>query len=74
MALITTALSTMVIRPNSNPFLLVEDYENPDLAGAVSEDVIPVPEGKGKVGGSTEGDVGDLVFSQLENEAKDAVL
>ncbi|GJR91804.1 hypothetical protein Tco_0215815 [Tanacetum coccineum] len=76
MVLITTALSTMVIRPNSDPFLLVEDYENPDLAGAVSEDVIPGPECEGKVGGSTEGDVdvGDLVFSQLENEAKDTVL
>ncbi|GJQ89303.1 hypothetical protein Tco_0000442 [Tanacetum coccineum] len=75
-ALITTALSTVVIRPNSDPFLLVEDYENPDLAGAVPEDVIPGPEGEGKVGGSTEGDVdvGDLVFSQLENEARDAVL
>ncbi|GKF75457.1 hypothetical protein Tco_0224901, partial [Tanacetum coccineum] len=40
-ALITTALSTVVIRPNSDPFLLVEDYENPDLVGAVPEDVIP---------------------------------
>ncbi|GJW12738.1 hypothetical protein Tco_1578565 [Tanacetum coccineum] len=75
-ALITTALSTVVIRPNSDPFLLVEDYENPDLAGAVPEDVILGPEGEGKVGGSTKGDVdvGDLVFSQLENEARDAVL
>ncbi|GJR01661.1 hypothetical protein Tco_0524645 [Tanacetum coccineum] len=74
-ALITTALSTVVIRPNSDPFLLVEDYENPDLAGAVPEDVIPGPEGEGKVGGSTEGDVdaGDLVFSQLENEARDVL-
>ncbi|GJY57215.1 hypothetical protein Tco_0456330 [Tanacetum coccineum] len=74
--LITTALSTVVIRPNSDPFLLVEDYENPDLAGAVPEDVIPGPKGEGKVGGSTEGDVdvGDLVLSQLENEARDAVL
>ncbi|GJS22443.1 hypothetical protein Tco_0451075 [Tanacetum coccineum] len=74
--LITTALSTVVIRPDSDPFLLVEDYENPDLAGAVPEDVIPGPKGEGKVGGSTEGDVdvGDLVLSQLENEARDAVL
>ncbi|GKB98438.1 hypothetical protein Tco_0984575 [Tanacetum coccineum] len=74
--LITTTLSTMVIRPNSDPFLLVEDYENPDLAGAVPEDVISGPKGEGKVGGSSEGDVdvGDLVLSQLENEARDAVL
>ncbi|GKC87276.1 gypsy type transposase, partial [Tanacetum coccineum] len=56
-ALITTALSTMVIRPNSDPFLLVKDYENPDLAGVVLEDVIPGPEGEGKVEGSTKGDV-----------------
>ncbi|GJU17665.1 hypothetical protein Tco_1145631 [Tanacetum coccineum] len=76
MALITTALSTVVIHPNSDPFLLVEDYENPNLAGAVPEDVIPGPKGEGKVGGSTEGDVdvGDLVLSQLENEARDVVL
>ncbi|GJR30380.1 hypothetical protein Tco_1106612 [Tanacetum coccineum] len=71
--LITTALSTVVIRPNSDPFLLVKDYENPDLAGVVPEDVIPGPEGEGKVEGSTKGDVDD-VFSQFENEARDAVL
>ncbi|GJR19937.1 hypothetical protein Tco_0968464 [Tanacetum coccineum] len=75
-ALITMALSTMVIRPNSNPFLLVEDYKNLDLAGTILEDVILGPEGEVKVRGSTEGDVdvGHLVLSQLENEAKDAVL
>ncbi|GKC36482.1 hypothetical protein Tco_1048866 [Tanacetum coccineum] len=75
MTLITTTLSTVVIRPNSDPFLLVEDYENPDLTGVVPEDVIPGPKGEGKVGGSTTGDVdaGD-VFSQLENEAMDVVL
>ncbi|GJS77490.1 hypothetical protein Tco_0727371 [Tanacetum coccineum] len=74
--LISMDLSTVVIRPNYDPFLLVEDYENPDLAGAVPKDVILGPKGEGKVGGSTEGnvDVGDLVFSQLENEARDAVL
>ncbi|GJS48495.1 hypothetical protein Tco_0598616 [Tanacetum coccineum] len=72
-ALITTALSTVVIRPNSDPFLLVKDYENPDLAGVVPEDVILGPEGEGKVEGSTKGDVDD-VFSQFENEARDAVL
>ncbi|GKC46594.1 hypothetical protein Tco_1064316, partial [Tanacetum coccineum] len=48
MAHITTALSIVVIRPNSDPFLLVEDYENPNLAGAVPEDVIPGPKGEGK--------------------------
>ncbi|GJW27293.1 hypothetical protein Tco_0041104 [Tanacetum coccineum] len=72
-ALITTALSTVVIHPNYDPFLLVKDYENPDLAGAALEDVIPGPEGKGKVEGSSKGDFDDM-FSQLENEARDAVL
>ncbi|GJX16726.1 hypothetical protein Tco_0217558 [Tanacetum coccineum] len=71
--LITTALSIVVIHPNSDPFLLVKDYENPDLAGVVPEDVIPKPEGEGKVEGSTKGDVDD-VFSQFKNEARDAVL
>ncbi|GJW19408.1 hypothetical protein Tco_0026844 [Tanacetum coccineum] len=53
-----------------------EPPANPNLAGAVLEDVIPGPKGEGKVGGSTEGDVnvGDLVLSQLENEARDVVL
>ncbi|GJT65921.1 hypothetical protein Tco_1017401 [Tanacetum coccineum] len=37
-ALITTALSTVVIRPNSDPFLLVKDYENPDLADALENE------------------------------------
>ncbi|GJX91484.1 hypothetical protein Tco_0344810 [Tanacetum coccineum] len=73
MALITMALSTVVIRPNFDPFLLVKDYENPDLAGAVPEDVILGPEGEGKVEGSSKGDFDDM-FSQLENEARDAVL
>ncbi|GKC66618.1 hypothetical protein Tco_1099216 [Tanacetum coccineum] len=70
-AFITTALSTMVVRPNSDPFLLVKDYENPDLAGVVPDDVIPGSEGE--VEGSTKGDVDD-VFSQFENEARDVVL
>ncbi|GJW77033.1 gypsy type transposase [Tanacetum coccineum] len=72
-ALITMALSTVVIRPNSDPFLLVKDYENPDLAGVVPKDVIPRPKGEDKVEGSTKGDVDD-VFSQFENESIDAVL
>ncbi|GJY05982.1 hypothetical protein Tco_0371922 [Tanacetum coccineum] len=72
-ALVTTALSTMVIRPTPDPFLLVEDYENLDLTGVVSTDVIPGSKGEGNVEGSPTGDAGD-VFSHLENEARDAVL
>ncbi|GJR57388.1 hypothetical protein Tco_1499550 [Tanacetum coccineum] len=71
--LVTTALSTMVIRPNPDPFLLVEDYENLDLTGMVPADVIPGSKGEGNVEGSPTGDAGD-VFSHLENEARDAVL
>ncbi|GJR72603.1 hypothetical protein Tco_0084968 [Tanacetum coccineum] len=72
-ALVTTALSTMVIRPNPDPFLLVEDYENLDLTGVVPTDVIPGSKGEGNIEGSPTGDAGD-VFSHLENEARDAVL
>ncbi|GJT98729.1 hypothetical protein Tco_1094247 [Tanacetum coccineum] len=68
-----TALSTMVIRPTPDPFLLVEDYENLDLTGVVPADVIPGSKGEGNVEGSPTGDAGD-VFSHLENEARDAVL
>ncbi|GJW14907.1 gypsy type transposase [Tanacetum coccineum] len=72
-ALVTTALSTMVIRPNPDPFLLVEDYENLDLTGMVLADVISGFQCEGNVEGSPTGDAGD-VFSHLENEAGDAVL
>ncbi|GJU20535.1 hypothetical protein Tco_1153877 [Tanacetum coccineum] len=73
MALVTTALSTMVIYPNPDPFLLVKDYENSDLNGMVPTDVILGSKGEGNVEGLPTGDAGD-VFSQLENKAKDAVL
>ncbi|GJZ01721.1 hypothetical protein Tco_0519682, partial [Tanacetum coccineum] len=70
------ALSTMVVHHSCDPSLLVEDYENLDLVGAVPKDVIPEPRSKGKVGGSTGGDanVGDFVFFELENEARNASL
>ncbi|GJS59161.1 hypothetical protein Tco_0653945 [Tanacetum coccineum] len=73
-ALTTTALSTVVVHPSFDPSLSVEDYENPDLVGAVPKDVIPEPGSEGKVRGSTGGDanVGDFVFSELENEARNA--
>ncbi|GJW41852.1 hypothetical protein Tco_0070651 [Tanacetum coccineum] len=65
---------TELIRPTPDSFLLVEDYENPHLAYAVPGGVIPEPRGEGKVEGSNDADVGDLVLSQLEGEARDAVL
>ncbi|GJW87092.1 hypothetical protein Tco_0162432 [Tanacetum coccineum] len=70
----TNVLSTVVIRPTPDSFLSVEDYENPHLADAVPRGVIPEPRGEGKVEGSNDADVGDLVLSQLEGEARDAVL
>ncbi|GJS16736.1 hypothetical protein Tco_0411208 [Tanacetum coccineum] len=70
----TNVLSTVVIRPIPDSFLSVEDYENPYLADAVPEGVIPEPRGEGKVEGSNDADVGDLVLSQLEGEARDVVL
>ncbi|GJY13605.1 hypothetical protein Tco_0382914, partial [Tanacetum coccineum] len=75
-ALTTTALSTVVVRPSFGPSLLVEDYENPNLVGAVPKDVILEPGSEGKVGGSTGGDanVGNFVFSELENEARKTTL
>ncbi|GJU40272.1 hypothetical protein Tco_1193229 [Tanacetum coccineum] len=70
----TNVLSTVVIRPTPDSFLSVEDYENPHLADAVPGGVVPEPRGEGKVEGSNDADVGDPVLSQLEGEARDAVL
>ncbi|GJV90743.1 hypothetical protein Tco_1538556 [Tanacetum coccineum] len=74
--LTTITLSIVVVHPSFEPSLSVEDYENPDLVGAVPKDVIPEPGSEGKVGGSTGGDanVGDFVFSELENETRNAAL
>ncbi|GJX04223.1 hypothetical protein Tco_0190139 [Tanacetum coccineum] len=49
----------------------VEDYDNPDSADVVPENAIPGSESEGKVDASS----GDgLTFSQLDDEARDAVL
>ncbi|GJY07289.1 hypothetical protein Tco_0374343 [Tanacetum coccineum] len=61
----TNVLSIVVIRPTPDSFLLVEDYENPHLADAVPGGVILEPGGEGKVEGSNDANVGDLVISQL---------
>ncbi|GKG27446.1 hypothetical protein Tco_0403149, partial [Tanacetum coccineum] len=63
-------LSTVVIVPHSDPPVSVEDYDNPDLADAVPENVTPGPEGEEKIDASAGG---DLTFSQLDDEARDAV-
>ncbi|GJZ68800.1 hypothetical protein Tco_0632350 [Tanacetum coccineum] len=75
-ALTTTALSAVVALPSFDPSLSVEDYENPDLVGAVPKNVTSEQGSEEKVGGSTGGDAngGDFAFSELENEARDATL
>ncbi|GKB94094.1 hypothetical protein Tco_0980231, partial [Tanacetum coccineum] len=67
----TNALSTVVIVPPADPSVSVEDYDNPDLADVVPENVILGSEGEGQIDASS----GDgLTFSQLDDEARDAVL
>ncbi|GJR09532.1 hypothetical protein Tco_0792184 [Tanacetum coccineum] len=67
----TNVLSTVVIVPHSDPSVSVEDYDNPDLADVVPENVTPGPEGEDKIYASAEG---DLTFFQLDDEARDDVL
>ncbi|GJV81802.1 hypothetical protein Tco_1517672 [Tanacetum coccineum] len=67
----TNVLSTVVIVPHSGPSVSVEDYDNPDLVDVVPKNVTPGPEGEEKIDASTGG---DLAFSKLDDEARDAVL
>ncbi|GJU20287.1 hypothetical protein Tco_1153629 [Tanacetum coccineum] len=67
----TNVLSTVVIVPHSGPSVSVEDYENPDLVDVVPENVTPGPEGEENIDAATGG---DLAFSKLDDEARDAVL
>ncbi|GKA35944.1 hypothetical protein Tco_0722435 [Tanacetum coccineum] len=67
----TNILSTVVIVPPPGPSISVEDYNNPDPADVVPENTTSGLECKGKIDAST----GDgLTFSQLDDEAKNAVL
>ncbi|GKA68087.1 hypothetical protein Tco_0768004 [Tanacetum coccineum] len=61
----------LVIVPSLLVFCFVEDYENPDLTDVVPKNVTPGPEGKENIDASTRG---DLAFSKLDDEARDAVL
>ncbi|GJV05585.1 hypothetical protein Tco_1343241 [Tanacetum coccineum] len=67
----TNVLSTVVIVPHSDPSVSVEDYDNPDLVDVISKNVTPGPEGEEKIDASARG---DLAFSKLDDEARDAVL
>ncbi|GJV17724.1 hypothetical protein Tco_1363047 [Tanacetum coccineum] len=67
----TNVLSTVVIVPPAVPSVSVEDYDNPDLVDVVPENVILGLESEGQIDASS----GDgLTFSQLDDEARDAVL
>ncbi|GJZ37382.1 hypothetical protein Tco_0583573, partial [Tanacetum coccineum] len=67
----TNVLSTVVIVPHADPSVSVEDYDNPDSADVVPENAILGSESEGKIDASA----GDgLTFSQLDDEARDAVL
>ncbi|GKA65199.1 hypothetical protein Tco_0764906 [Tanacetum coccineum] len=64
-------LSTVVIASHTDPFVSVEDYDNPDLADVVPENATLGSESGEKIDASARG---DLMFSQLDDEARDAVL
>ncbi|GJX78459.1 hypothetical protein Tco_0326608 [Tanacetum coccineum] len=67
----TNVLSTVVIVPHTDPSVSVEDYDNPDLADVVPENATLGSESEGKIDASAGG---GLTFSQLDDEARDAVL
>ncbi|GKA72187.1 hypothetical protein Tco_0778403 [Tanacetum coccineum] len=69
----TNVLSTLVIVPHSDPFVFVEDYDNPDLVecGFCKKRYSWDQKGEEKIDASAGG---DLAFSKLDDEARDAIL
>ncbi|GJX79602.1 hypothetical protein Tco_0327751 [Tanacetum coccineum] len=67
----TNVLSTVVIVPHADPSVSVEDYDNPDSADVVPENATLGSESEGKIDASAGG---GLTLSQLDDEARDAVL
>ncbi|GJY97814.1 alanine--tRNA ligase [Tanacetum coccineum] len=67
----TNVLSTVVIAPHTDPSVSIEDYDNPDLVDVVPENATLGSEGVEEIDASARG---DLTFSQLDDEARDAVL
>ncbi|GKG21163.1 hypothetical protein Tco_0383758, partial [Tanacetum coccineum] len=67
----TNVLSTMVIIPHADPSVSVEDYDNPDLSDVVPENATQGSKSEGRIDASAGG---GLMFSQLDDEARDAVL
>ncbi|GJS57709.1 hypothetical protein Tco_0652493 [Tanacetum coccineum] len=67
----TNVLSFVVIVPHTDPFVSVEDYDNPDSANAVPENATLGSESEGKIDASAGG---GLTCSQLDGDARDATL
>ncbi|GKF85570.1 hypothetical protein Tco_0253397, partial [Tanacetum coccineum] len=67
----TNVLSNLVIALHTDPSVSVEDYDNPDLADVVPKNATLGSEGGERIDASARG---DLTFSQLDDEARDAVL
>ncbi|GJS65710.1 hypothetical protein Tco_0680274 [Tanacetum coccineum] len=67
----TNVLSTVVIAPPPDPSISVEDYDNPDPAVEVPENAASGLEREEQTDASAGG---GLTFSQLDEEAMDAVL
>ncbi|GJY95294.1 hypothetical protein Tco_0511655 [Tanacetum coccineum] len=67
----TNVLSTVVIVPHADPSVSVEDYDNPDSSDVVPENATLGSESEGRIDASAGG---GLTFSQLDDEARDAVL
>ncbi|GKE77552.1 hypothetical protein Tco_1543672, partial [Tanacetum coccineum] len=53
----------------TDPFVSVEDYDNPDLADEVPENATLGSESEGNIDASARG---GITFSQLDDEARDA--
>ncbi|GJY12301.1 hypothetical protein Tco_0381610, partial [Tanacetum coccineum] len=66
----TNVLSTVVIIPHAEPSVSVEDYDKPDSSDLVPENATLGSESGGRVDAPAGG---GLTFSQLDDEARDAV-
>ncbi|GJU16736.1 hypothetical protein Tco_1144702 [Tanacetum coccineum] len=67
----TNMLSTVVIAPHTDPSVFSEKITKSNLADVVPENATLGSEGGEKIDASARG---DLTFSQLDDEARDAVL
>ncbi|GKD07153.1 hypothetical protein Tco_1186838, partial [Tanacetum coccineum] len=68
-ALTTTTLSAVVALPSFDPSLSVEDYENPDLVGAVPKNGTSEPGSEEKGGGSTGCDAKSMFHKRNKSKS-----